>query len=102
MCLTVLPNIKDGGVLVDIMAYEESAKSQQWIFKKYQTFDDKGLGTITNVGTSLCLSEPQENNGKRSKAKTMVKACPTDRTSLDFLFFFEKVNLKNRKNCFPF
>ena len=26
MCLTVLPNLKDGGVYVNLMAYEESAK----------------------------------------------------------------------------
>ena len=33
MCLTVSLNIKDGGASLNLMAYEESGKSQQWIFK---------------------------------------------------------------------
>jgi len=103
MCLTVLPNIKDGGVMVNLMAYEESAKSQMWMVKElpYQ-FDGKGLVTVTNIGTSLCLFEPQNNNGKSSEANTNVKACPTTYTYLDYLFYFEKVNLVNRKSCSPF
>jgi len=102
MCLTVSPNIKDGGVFLNLMAYEESAKSQKWIVKEHQAFDAKGLVTLTNVGTSLCLAEPMENEGKRGKAKTIVKACPTSYTYLDYLYYFEKVNLTNRKNCSPF
>ena len=101
MCLTVSPNIKDGGVIVNLMAYEESAKSQKWIFKEYQTYDGAGLGTITNVGTSLCLFEPMHNNGKNTKANTTVKACKKGIPYLEELFYFEKVNLMNQKNCSP-
>jgi len=99
MCLTVSPNKKDGGVFVNLMTYEESAKSQKWIFKEYQSFDVIGLGYITNVGTSLCLFEPMYNEGKKGKANTTIKTC---NHNLEYLFFFEKVNLKNRKICFPF
>jgi len=102
MCLTVSSNIKDGGVFINLMAYEDSAKSQKWIVKEHQAFDGKGLVTLTNVGTSLCLFEPMENKGKKGKANTIVKACPTDYTYLGYLFYFEKVNLKNRKNCSSF
>ncbi len=102
MCRTVSPNIKDGGLFVNLMAYEESAKSQMQIFKEYQAFDGKGLGTITNVGTSLCLYEPWDSKGregKRGKANTAVKTC---RNNLEYMFNFEKVNSKNRKYCSPF
>ena len=103
MCLTVLPNIKDGGVLVNLMAYKKSAKSQKWIFKEQQTIIyGKGYGTITNVGTSMCLFEPMHNNGKRNKANTTVKACKNRNPYLEEIFYFEKVNLVNRKNCSPF
>jgi len=99
MCRTVSPNIKDGGVFVNLMTYEESAKSQEWIYKDVQTFDGKGLGTIINAGTSLCLFEPMYNKGKKGKANTIVKTC---NHNLEYMFFFEKVYLKNRKMCSPF
>ena len=100
MCLTVLPNTKDGGVSVNLMAYEESAKSQMWMvtYLPYQ-FDGKGLVSVTNIGTSLCLYEPMKNEGKKGKAQTILKTCSQ---TLEYLYFFEKVNLKNRKKCFPF
>jgi len=98
MCLTVSPNIKDGGVFVNLMAFEESAKSQQWISKAFHT---RPLVTLTNVGTSVCLFEPMDNKGKR-KAITTVKTCPTTITHLEYLFYFEKINFMNRKNGSPF
>jgi len=84
------------------MAYEESAKSQMWISKDFNKLDGKGLVTSTNVGTSLCLAEPMENEGKRGKAKTILKACPTNYIHLDFLYYFEKIGLMSRKRCTPF
>ena len=98
MCLTVSPDIKNGGVFLNLMEYEESAKSQQWIS---QASNSNPLVTLNNVGTSLCLFEPWDNKGKR-QANTKVKNCPAGYTHLEYLFYFEKVNLVNRKNCSPF
>ncbi len=50
MCLTVSPNIKDGGVFVNLLAYQESARSQQCIGQIYPIHDDGNrLVTVTNV-----------------------------------------------------
>ena len=56
---------------------------------------------MTNVGTSLCLFEPMDNKGKGISITT-VKTCSTSYIHLEYLFYFEKVNLMNRKNYSPF
>jgi len=101
ICLTVSTQKKDGGVFLNLMAYKASAKTQQWMVTEYDTRGTKQLVTMTNVGTSLCLFEPMDNKGKRM-AITTVKTCQKESKFLEHLFFFEKVNLTNRKNCYSF
>ncbi len=103
MCLTVSRNTKD--VFVNVMAYEASAKSQQWTVREFITDGPKRIVTMENVATHLCLFEPAEDNkGKKVRtADTKMFTCPQYyHTPLEYKFYFEKVNVANRKNCSRF
>jgi len=97
MCLTVSPNIKDGGIFVNLMAYEETARSQQWTAK---SSNSRAAVALFNVGTSWCLFEPMDEN-KSTKANTTVKRCPQPKWYSENLFYFERTNLKDQQNCAP-
>jgi len=98
MCLTVSSNLKDGGVFVNLMAYEASAKSQQWTTS---ASNSRTAVALVNVGTSLCLFLPLFGNNKTMKASTAVKRCPQPNWFSEFLFYFEQANFKDRPNCPP-
>lgn len=87
-CLTVSPNLKDGGLLVNLMAHEESAKSQQWTSRKSSS---RTAVFVINVGTSLCLYGSEA-------LPTTVMRCPQEMFT-EYLFIIEPVNLHNRPKC---
>ena len=93
VCLTALPNLKDGGVFLNLMPYEESAKSQQWTTKIHNRFTS--VFAVINVGTSMCLFEPEDGNQKM-KATTTVKNCPQKYYNTENLFYFEQLNSKKK------
>jgi len=72
-CFTVSSNSKDGGVFLNLMTYEASAKSQQWRIGSTQS----GHKMIMNVGTSLCLLDPLEDHTRKvsATASTTVQSC---------------------------
>lgn len=96
MCLTVSHNSKDEGVFLNLMTYETSAKSQQWISRK----TSRTTVAVVNVGTSLCLFDPSSKN-TTMKAKTTVQRCPQSTWYTDFMFYFEPVNFKDKRICPP-
>jgi len=96
MCLTVSFNIKDGGEIVNLMAYEETAKSQQWMIRA--ATGSRTAVALVNVGTSLCLFDPTDEI-KMNRANTVVKGCPQPRWFAEYLFYFEQAKSKDRKNC---
>jgi len=99
MCLTVSPNIKNGGVYLNLMAYEASAKSQQWTTKVFNR--GTGVYEFINIGTSFCLVEPSDDNLKK-KATVTVKRCTGQYPTTDHLFYLDQINLGTGPNCIPF
>jgi len=97
MCLTVSPSLKDEGVLVNLMAYEESAKSQQWTIRKTNS---RTAVSVINVGTSYCLYEPEDYSEATKALPTTVIRCPQD-LSTEYKFYIEPVNIQNRPKCSP-
>jgi len=99
MCLTVSPNLKDGGVLLNLMAYEASAKSQQWTTKVFNS--RTSVYEFINVGTSFCLYEPEDGNTK-TRATTTVKRFSGQYPNTAHIFYLEQINLGKGPNCIPF
>jgi len=98
-CLTVSPNSKYGSLFINLMAYEASDQSQQWVMNVTKD----GL-LIRNVGTSLCLNDPnyEKESQISTKARTELRDCEIFEKkpfSYDFgkyfpsyIFFFDPVN----------